>query len=93
MENEQLFDGDSFQDEITSPSEAQASYSYFAHNLTAFRHELTDKGLSYEEVEKEVRQCWINLLESCQRVGYMNGHLERMAKKYGIGTNKAIPKK
>lgn len=93
MENESMFDSNSFQDEITNTSEAQASYSYFTHNLTAFRHELAEQGLSYEEVEKEVRQCWINLLHSCSRVGFMNGHLESMAKQYGIGINKALNKK
>jgi L-rhamnose isomerase len=90
---EMLFDNDSFTDEITSASEAQASYSYYSHNLTAFRHQLADAGLSHEDTEKQVRQCWLNLLKSCQRVGFMNGHLERTAKAYGVGVNKAIPKK
>ena len=90
---EKLFGGDSFQDEITNASEAQAAYGYFTHNLTGYRHQLADAGLSYEDIEKEVRQCWMNLLKSCQRVGYTNGHLERIAKMYGHGGNKATPKK
>jgi hypothetical protein len=85
---EQLFDKDSFTDEITNASEAQAAYSYFTHNLSNFRSQLSSEGRSYSDYEKEVRQCWENLLKSSQRVGFMNGHLERMAKKYNIGINK-----
>lgn len=92
MENENMFDNDSFQDEITSTSEARASYDYFTSNLTAFRSQLANRGLTYDEIENEVRQCWLNLLKSCQRVGYTNSHLERIAKKYGQGINKAIKK-
>lgn len=79
---EPMFDSHSFKEEITSTSEAESCYNYFTNNLTAFRHELADAGKSYEDIEKEVRQCWENLLESCQRVGYSNGHLKRMADKY-----------
>lgn len=92
MEQEQMFDKDSFQDEITNPSEAQSAYAYFTQNLTAFRHELADKGMSYEAIEKEVRQCWINLLKSCKRVGYTNNHLERIDASYRDSTNKDTSK-
>lgn len=92
-----MFDNHSFNDEITNASEAKSSYDYYTHNLTAFRHELIDHGYSYEEVENRIRQCWLNLLKSCQRVGYTNGHLERIAKAYSASnkkeTNKnALPK-
>lgn len=79
---EKLFDSDSFTTEITSASEAQSAYNYFTSNLTAFRHQLADEGLSYDEIANTVRQCWKNLLESSQRVGYSNKHLIRMAKLY-----------
>lgn len=90
---ERMFDNHSFTDEITNASEAKSCYKYFAHNVSKFRQELAEEGLSYDEIEKEVRQCWINLLNSCHRVGFMNGHLERIAKHYGVGINKAIKKK
>lgn len=93
MEKERLFDSHSFQEEITNASEAKATYDYFVSNLTAFKHELAEEGLSYENTEKEVRQCWENLIKSSQKVGYINSHMERMAKKYGIGINKALFKK
>lgn len=83
MENEELlFDDNSFLDEIKSTSEAKACYDYFTANLTAYRHQLAESGLSYDEVQKQVRQCWKNLLKSSQSVGYTNSHLERMAKQY-----------
>ena len=82
MEKEHMFDGDSFQEEITSASEAQAAYNYFTHNLTDFRHQLASEGETYEQVEETIRQCWMNLLKSSQRVGYTNDHLERMAQLY-----------
>ena len=86
MENRELmFDGDSFQDEITNASEAKSCYNYFTSNLTGFRHQLAESGLSYEEVENRVRQCWMNLVESSKKVGYSNGHLTRMAEKYKKG--------
>jgi len=81
---EKLFDKDSFIDEIKSSSEADSAYKYFAHNLTAYRQELTDEGLSYEDIEKEVRQCWQNLLDSSKRVGYTNSHLERIKALYKL---------
>lgn len=93
MEEENLFDSDSFNDEITNASEAKSCYTYFTNNLTSFRHSLADKGLSYEDIQDELRTCWLNLLTACQKVGFTNSHLERMAKAYGRGVNKAIPKK
>jgi hypothetical protein len=82
---EHMFDSDSFKEEITSKEDAQAAYNYFAHNLTDFRSQLASSGMDYEEVEDRIRQCWLNLIESSQRVGFTNGHLERMAKLYGRG--------
>lgn len=93
MDIEHMFDKDSFTDEITSSSEAQAAYSYFAHNLTTFKAQLASEGLSYEQVGERVRQCWANLIQSSQRVGFLNGHLQRMAKLYKVGINKALLKK
>lgn len=87
---ERMFDEHSFHDEITKPSEASSCYNYFASNLPKFRRELQDEGLSYEEIEKEVGQCWLNLLKSCQRVGWTNDHLNQLAKRYGQGINRAI---
>lgn len=84
--NERMFDGHSFHDEITKPSEAYACYEYFASNVSKFKRELQDEGLSYEEIEKEVGQCWLNLLKSCQRVGWTNNHLNELAQKYGKGS-------
>ena len=90
MENDELlFDNDSFLDEIKSASEAKACYDYFTSNLTAYRHQLAEHGLSYEDVQKQVRQCWKNLLKSSQSVGYTNSHLERMAKQFAEKGNEA----
>lgn len=90
MENEELmFDGDSFLDEITSASEAKSAYDYFTSNLTAYRHQLAEHGLSYEEVQNHVRQCWKNLLKSSQSVGYTNNHLVRIAKQYAENGNES----
>jgi hypothetical protein len=88
---EHMFDKDSFKEEITSKEEAQAAYNYFAHNLTDFRSRLASSGMSYEEVEETIRQCWLNLIESSQRVGFTNGHLERMEEMYK-GNTKELPK-
>ena len=82
---ERMFDKDSFLEEITKPSEAQSCYRYFAGNLPKFERELQDEGLGYEEVQSEIRQCWMNLLKSCQRVGWTNAHLNEMARKFGPG--------
>ena len=81
---ERMFDKDSFKDEITSASEAEAAYRYFANNLTAFRAELAQENLSYEDTQKEIGACWANLLKACKRVGYSNKHLEDMAAKYKV---------
>ena len=81
---ERMFDKDSFLDEITSEAEAKSAYDYFTSNLHNFRSELASEGLNHEEVEKEVRQCWENLIKSSQRVGFANGHIVRMAKLYKI---------
>ena len=79
---ELMFDKDSFKEEITSKEEAEACYKYFTHNLTAFRSQLANKGLSHDEVEGTIRQCWLNLIQSCQKAGYKNNHLDRMKKLY-----------
>lgn len=89
---ERMFDKDSFQDEIVSPAEAQACVSYLARNETKFRKELSTEGLSYEAIEEEVRQVWLNLLKSCNRVGYRDATVEVKSAQYGRGVNVAIPK-
>jgi hypothetical protein len=86
-----MFDKDSFKKEITSKEEAKAAYSYFSHNLTSFRSQLASSGMSYEDVEETIRQCWLNLIESSQRVGFTNGHMERMEEMYK-GKPKVLPK-
>lgn len=83
-----MFDGDSFQEEITNKKEASAAYQYFVNNLSGFRNQLSSEGVPYEEAEKTVRQCWINLLKSSERVGYTNSHLERISKAFGLGKDK-----
>lgn len=85
--NEQMFSNNSFSD-VKSSSEAQSAYNYYVHNLTNFRRSLNEKGLEYSEEENLIRQCWLNLIQSCKKVGYTNGHIERMAKLYGDSENK-----
>lgn len=92
MDKEHMFGKESFTDEITNAAEAKSAYHYFTHNLTTFQHELASEGKSYEEMQEILRQCWLNLIKSSQRVGFTNDHLERVAKNYGHGVNKALPK-
>jgi L-rhamnose isomerase len=92
MEKEHMFDKDSFTSEITTAAEAQSAYNYYTHNLTTFQHELASEGKSYEQMQETLRQCWLNLVKSSHRVGFTNDHLERIAKNYGQGANKALPK-
>lgn len=82
MTNEPMFDGESFMDEITKASEAQSCYAYFTANLSAFRSELAEAGKSYEDIEKAVGACWMNLARASARVGWANAHLTAMAKRY-----------
>lgn len=85
MENSELmFDKDSFSD-LKTPEEAQSAYTYYVHNLTTFRSRLLESGMSYSEEDKLVRQCWVNLIESCKKAGYTNSHLQRMAELYKVG--------
>jgi hypothetical protein len=93
MDKEHMFGPESFTSEITSAEEAQSAYNYFTHNLTTFQHQLASEGESYEQMQETLRHCWYNLIQSSQRVGFTNDHLERMAKNIGIGVNKALPKK
>lgn len=83
VNEERMFDVDSFQEEITKPSEALSCYNYFASNLPKFRQELSEEGLSSAEAEGIVKQCWLNLAESSARVGWSNRHLVEIAKRYG----------
>jgi hypothetical protein len=82
MGQEHMFDNDSFKNEITSASEAEAAYRYYSNNLTTFRHQLASEGQTYEQVEETIRQCWLNLIESSKKVGYSNDHMARMEKQY-----------
>jgi hypothetical protein len=92
MEKEHMFDGNSFQEEITSKEEAKAAFDYFTHNLQKFQSELASEGQSYEEIENTLRQCWSNLIESCQRAGYSNPRLDAVEKSLN-GQKKELPKK
>jgi hypothetical protein len=55
-----------------------------ALNEHKFRQELQDEGLSYDEVENELKTVWTNLIKSCQKVGYSDSLIEGKAKRYGI---------
>jgi len=79
-----MFDKDSFLDEVDSPQQARACVDYLALNEHQFRRELANEGLSYDEIEREVRQVWTNLIKSCQRVGYSDSLVRGKAEQYGI---------
>lgn len=89
LENsERMFDVDSFQEEITKPSEALACYNYFVNNLPKFRQELSEEGLTYNESERIIGKCWLNLASAGERVGWTNKHIINMVKKYRQTGNK-----
>jgi hypothetical protein len=81
---ERMFDKDSFLDEVDSPGQAEQCVEYLALNEHKFRQELQDEGLSYDEVENELKTVWTNLIKSCQKVGYSDSLIEGKAKRYGI---------
>ena len=85
---DRMFDKDSFLDEVDSPAQARACVDYLALNEHKFRTELENEGLSYDEIENELKQVWTNLIHSCQRVGYSDSLVEGKAKKYGIPLKK-----
>lgn len=82
---ERMFDENSFTTEITSKEEAEQAFEYYSKNIQNFLEELTSEGLTFEDAQKEVRQCWENLLKSSQRVGYANARMVRIAKHYRQG--------
>lgn len=81
---DRLFDKDSFQEEITNPSEAKACVDYLATNEHQFRQDLANEGLDYDQREAEMKTVWTNLVKSCQRVGYSDRLVEAKAKQYGV---------
>lgn len=87
---EPMFDKDSFGAEITTPAEAKQCVEYLSGNERNFRKELMDEGLSHEQEEEAVKAVWINLLKSCQRVGYADAMTTAKARQFGRGINVAI---
>lgn len=81
---EPLFDGDSFQEEITTPGEAAACVDYLSHNEWKFRNELRSAGASHDEEENKVGQVWTNLVKSCKRVGFSSERVEQKAQQFGV---------
>lgn len=81
---EPIFDGDSFQEEITTPGEAASCVDYLTHNEWAFRKELRNSGADHEEEENKVGQVWTNLIKSCKRVGFTNDRVEQKAEQFGV---------
>lgn len=81
---ERMFDRDSFLDEITNKAEAKSCVQYLAHNESQFRRELASEGLSYDEINDEVKAVWKNLLDSCKRVGYSDYITEAKRKQFNL---------
>lgn len=77
-----MFDRESFKDEITSPADAKQCVEYLSSNERNFRKELMAEGLSHEQEEEAVKAVWMNLLKSCQRVGYADAHTTMKAKQF-----------
>jgi hypothetical protein len=79
-----MFDHESFLDEITDTSEAEACVDYLSRNEHAFRKELAESGKSYDEIQDEVRQVWLNLLKSCSRVSFRSHTTDAKSKQYSV---------
>lgn len=79
---ERMFDEESFGEEITNSDEAEACVNYFSHNESKFRYELECEGMEYDGIQLFVKQIWINLLESCKRVGYSDYSVEFKKRQY-----------
>lgn len=80
---DRMFDGSSFQDEITSASEARSCVDYLAQNEHQFRQDLANEGMGYDQREAELQKVWRNLVKSCQRVGYSDSVVKAKEKRYG----------
>lgn len=81
---DRMFDRESFLDEIKNKADARSCVRYLAHNELNFRKELASEGLSYDEIEDEVKAVWKNLLDSCKRVGYSDYITEAKRKQYNL---------
>lgn len=79
---EPMFDRDSFGAEINTPAEAKQCVEYLSSNERNFRKELMDEGLSHEQENEAVKTVWLNLLKSCQRVGYADTMTTMKAKQF-----------
>lgn len=80
---ERMFDTDSFKDEVVDKATAKACVEYLAKNEIGFRKELYDEGLSYEDINEEVKKVWQNLLKACAKVGYSDYITKAKQQQYG----------
>lgn len=81
---ERMFDKDSFHDEVDTTGQAEGCVEYLARNEHKFRQELHDEGLSYDEIEAELKTVWTNLLNACKKVGYSDSIVVGKAQRFGV---------
>lgn len=67
--DDRMFDRTSF-DDLKDASETKAAVTYFSHNEVKFRQQLESKGLSYDEIQEEVKSVWKAILAKCTKYGY-----------------------
>lgn len=81
--NEPMFDENSFND-LKDASEVKASVEYFSKNELNFRKQLADSGMSYDEIQKTLRQTWINLLKLCSKHNFSDYIITAKKRLYGV---------
>lgn len=81
---ERMFDDHSFQDEVQSNADAKSCVMHLAHNESKFRRELASEGLTYEQVEEEVKKVWKNLLKACSKYGYVDFMTQFKREQFGV---------
>jgi hypothetical protein len=78
---DRMFDADSF-DNLQSAGEVKQAVDYLAHNEIKFREELASEEISYEDIQKEVRQVWSNLIKLCDKFKYTDHIVAHKKKLY-----------
>lgn len=70
-----LFATDSYED-IKNASESKSAVKYLSRNEVKFKDELANEGLSYDEIQDEVKNVWLELLKVCDKFKYSDYTVE-----------------